>query len=77
MLFQLLTVGSRFSDPANTKKIDPYTTSNIILTQSFGYSNRYLSVDLGVYNLMDKDYMVMNGYPMPKRNFRATLRIQF
>jgi outer membrane cobalamin receptor len=75
--FQMTDVGERYSNSSNSNKIAAYSISNIIVTQTIKYLNSSFSVDLGVYNLFDKDYMVMNGYPMPKRNFRAGLRILF
>jgi outer membrane receptor for ferrienterochelin and colicins len=70
-------VGERYSDAANTKSIAAYNISNVILTQTVKFLGSSVSVDLGVYNVFNKDYMVMDGYPMPKRNFRAGLRILF
>jgi outer membrane receptor protein involved in Fe transport len=77
VLFQLSDIAERFSTISNKTIIPGYSISNLILSQNFKLHTTVFSVDLGVYNLTDKNYMVMNDYPMPKRNFRAGLRILF
>jgi len=79
LTYQATQVGERFGNVTNTKTIAAYNISNVILSQNIkpGGLRTIFSVDLGVYNIFDKDYMVMDGYPMPKRNFRLGLRIIF
>jgi vitamin B12 transporter len=77
LLCQFMNVGSRYNNVSNTIKMDSYTTSNVILTQTFRVLGPSLSVDFGVYNLLNKNYMIMNDYPMPRRNFRVGFRIMF
>jgi outer membrane cobalamin receptor len=79
LTYQATQVGERFSNVINTKSIAAYNISNVILSQNIkpkGFRATF-SVDMGIYNVFDKDYMVMDGYPMPKRNFRLGLRIMF
>jgi vitamin B12 transporter len=77
VIFQVNSVGDRFYDSKNTVTIPQYSLVNTILTQNLRYKELTFSVDMGVYNITNQDYMVMYGYPMPERNYKVGLRIIF
>jgi outer membrane cobalamin receptor len=45
------------------------------LGYEFGLIDQYCTISLQLYNILDKKYQVMYGYPMPGRNFKLSLII--
>ncbi|MDI6804300.1 MAG: TonB-dependent receptor [Bacteroidota bacterium] len=70
-------VSKLFADEANTKSLYPYSVISGNL--SFNYKTKYgnYAVKFEVNNMLDKVYQVMNDYPMPLRNYRFTLRLEY
>jgi iron complex outermembrane receptor protein len=77
LIYRMTNVSERYSNSTNTSITPAYNISDIIISQSIKYFGSSFSFDFGLYNLFNKDYMVMDSYPMPRRNFRASLRILF
>lgn len=75
-LFQQF-VSKRFVDEVNTKSLSPYSiiSGNI----SFNYKTNYgnYSAKFEMNNMLDKNYQVMNDYPMPLRNYRFTIGLEY
>ncbi|MCC6838660.1 MAG: TonB-dependent receptor [Flavobacteriales bacterium] len=63
---------SRYSTSYGTKA-DAFTLLNAFIS---GKVWKYASVDLGVNNLFDTNYCLVEGYPEEGRNFILTLRFQ-
>lgn len=71
------SVGKRFVDEANTKSLSPYNVISGNLT--FIYKTNYgtYSAKLDMNNVLDKAYQIMNDYPMPLRNYRFTVGLEY
>ncbi|HRN38241.1 MAG TPA: TonB-dependent receptor, partial [Flavobacteriales bacterium] len=54
-------------------KADAFTLLNAFIS---GKVWKYASVELGVNNLLDTNYCLVEGYPEEGRNFILTLRFQ-
>jgi len=70
-------IGSRFTNAENTEYVNGFPISNIILSKEFGFQKFSLNLDLHINNIWNKEYEVMQYYPMPKRNFEVGLKISF
>ena len=70
-------IGKRFSDYANTKRINPVSTAagNIILTTKFWEITS--KIKLEVNNIFNVNYQIISGYPMPLRNFQITISTNY
>ncbi len=70
-------VGERFADEANTKSLSPYSviSGNLSLNYKTNYGN--YSAKFEMNNISEKVYQVIADYPMPLRNYRFTLGIEY
>jgi iron complex outermembrane receptor protein len=70
-------VGSRFLTSDNTSSLPSYrmTSANLVLHQPAA-SLRFVA-KTEVNNIFDSDYEVFKDYPMPKRNYRLTVGIEY
>ena len=70
--------GFRYLSFANSS--DEFLPSHNILNLDLGYEfivfDQKCNINLQIDNLLDKNYQVMYGYPMPGRNFNISLVIQ-
>lgn len=68
-------VGSRFTTDDNSASLNAYrlTHANVVTRVPFGEVG--LQAKLEVNNLFDRGYEVFPQYPMPKRNYRATISV--
>ncbi len=73
---QKATLGYPATKPANykEKEIGGYVVHNLSATYDFAKNS---SVNFSVYNLFDKDYCEIYGYPMEGRVFTATFTQKF
>ncbi len=77
LLFQHTFVGKRYANDKNTQTVDAYSLENITLSQRIVLKKLAIDLDFSVNNLWNKDYMVIQDYPMPRQNFRAGIRASF
>lgn len=68
-------VGKRFADVENNTRLAEYQLTNVSIGQRilFGELNAFLEAE--VRNVFDRHYSVIDGYPMPGREFRASLKL--
>lgn len=67
LMYQHTWVGERYSNTSNTQAVGAYTIGNLAFSQSVFMGG---AIHFGLYNMWNKDYMVIQNYPMPGRNFR-------
>ena len=83
LLWTTSSTGERWSRTANTPDyhIDPYVLSDLQLStrQEFWIRDKvtYLVVAVSVNNLLNTQYQVVQGYPMPGRNGMLTVQYEF
>jgi len=67
--------GKRFSRVDNSRSLPAYRVTNFALSRQirFGEFNTLLHAE--VRNVFDRHFSIIDGYPLPGREFRATLRL--
>lgn len=71
---RLLYGGSRFTNAANTNKLDPYVTADFIALYDIDAQSQ---LKLSVENIFDKDYQTTSGYIAPGRTINIGLTRNF
>jgi outer membrane receptor for ferrienterochelin and colicins len=71
LIFNLSHVGGRIDD------LDNYTVCDLSFSKTIKVIERDYEIKLTVNNLFDQDYQVVDGYPMPGRNFMVNLSTKF
>jgi iron complex outermembrane receptor protein len=61
--------GYRFVTVDESQYLEPYNTANIQASYSFHGTMKYLTISAQLQNVFNTDYEVVNGRPMPGRNF--------
>lgn len=76
--YSYIYVGSRYNQQENIRYnyTQPWYTSDVSLSRDLRVGRVDMRVLLEVNNLLSQDYDVILNYPMPKRNFRLTLRAE-
>lgn len=76
--YSFIYVGERYNQQENIKYnyTQPWYTSDISLSKEFKMKFGSLKASLEVNNLLSQDYDVILNYPMPKRNYRASLTVE-
>ncbi len=69
--FNASYVGGRIDD------LDNYTVCDLSFSKIIKVIERDYEIKLTVNNLFDQDYQVVDGYPMPGRNFMVNLSTKF
>lgn len=69
--------GKRFSDFENKKSLNPISILDGNIIVNLKLSDFDTSLKLEVNNLSNTNYQVISGYPMPLRNFKLTLFINY
>lgn len=70
-------VGKRFIREANSKWLDPYHVIDITGGYSIPVSPLSLLFRIGVYNVANKPYSVVERAPMPGREYRFSTTVEF
>ncbi len=67
-------VGERFysSDNDPNNRLAPYYLCDAVLSYSFNAFDVKNTITLSVFNIFNKDYFVIQSYPMPLRNYSIT-----
>ncbi len=70
-------VSKRFTDEANTKSLSPYSlvSGNLSFNYKTNYGNYLVKFEMN--NMLDKVYQIINDYPMPMRNYRIMLGLEY
>lgn len=76
--YSFIYVGERYNQQENIRYnyTQPWYTSDLSLSRDFRLGRVGLRALLEVNNLLSQDYDVILNYPMPKRNYRATLTVE-
>jgi vitamin B12 transporter len=70
-------VGRRYTTTDNSEWLSPYHLTNANVVVTIPVSSRRVFAKAEVNNIFDKDYEVFQYYPMPGRNFRFTLGLEY
>jgi outer membrane cobalamin receptor len=68
---------TRYANAANTILLDPYHLTNVVVGANVLTSPVAANLKLEIRNLEDVEYTAMEGYPMPGRELRLSLNVQF
>lgn len=80
LTYKLLFAGERYFQDQNTSRsrLAPYYDHGLSLNHDFTIKQSFMiGVSLDALNLGGKNYEIIRSYPMPGREFRATIRFQF
>lgn len=77
--YSFIYVGKRYhmSENINRNFEQPWYTSDISGTREFKMNKWKFRLGLEVNNLLDQNYSIIQNFPMPGRNYRVNLRINF
>ncbi|MBD8080880.1 TonB-dependent receptor plug domain-containing protein [Chryseobacterium caseinilyticum] len=77
--YSYIYVGERYNMSENIPENyeQPWYSSDISGTREFKLKNWKFRLGLEVNNLLDQNYSVIKNYPMPGRNYRVNLRVNF
>lgn len=77
--YSFIYVGERYNQQENTiyNYTQPWYTHDLSLSGSWKINKTLLKASLEINNLFNQDYDVILNYPMPKRNYRATIAIEY
>ena len=68
--------GKRYTNTANTVTLEPYHASNILTGYKPPFTPQWLEMKLEVKNLEDLEYQMMDGFPMPGREYRFSIEVK-
>ncbi|MDZ7360236.1 MAG: TonB-dependent receptor [candidate division KSB1 bacterium] len=71
--FQL--VGKRFINADNSKSLPAYRVTNFSLSRQVHFGDFDTLLHVEMRNVFDKHFSIIDGYPLPGREWRATLRL--
>ena len=77
LMYQQTWAGKRYSNTSNSQEVAGYAIGNLVFSQSVSIKAYKAGFDFGLYNLWNKNYMIIQNYPMPGRNFRLGVRLMF
>ena len=71
-------VGERYRNSANipAKHLQPWYTHDISLGKEFSFKKWRFKISAEVNNILNQQFEVVRGYPMPGTNFRVILRFK-
>ena len=77
--YSLLWSGKRYGGFQNfaENRLPGYADHSISASRVFRFSDKQLSLNFEVLNLLDKNYAVVKWFPMPGRSIRATVGYKF
>lgn len=77
--YSFIYVGERYNQQENIRynHTQPWYTNDLSLAKAFKIKRCLYKVSCEVNNLLDQDYDVILNYPMPLRNYRVSLSIEF
>lgn len=77
--YTLMASGERFFNNYNAPeyRMEGYSEQNISFYRTFCTKRSKLNLQVEVLNLLDKQYDIVENYPMPGRQFRASITINY
>jgi len=70
-------VGKRFTTADNTKWLDAYPLTNIILSSSFKKEKQNWGLSFRLNNVFNQEYQSMENYALPGRNYQISIHYNF
>lgn len=67
--------GSFHNSPSNY--MEPWVLQDVAIAYKWRLSRSSLKLKVDINNLTDTDYFILENYPMPGRNFRLGVQVQF
>jgi outer membrane cobalamin receptor len=77
MNFNYQFVGSRYSLPDNSKTLPDYQLFNSNIGYSFPFFGASIEIKLQLQNILNKTIFILDGYPLPRREFRLSFGIRY
>lgn len=79
MNYSYIYTGERYNQQENIPRnfTQPWYTSDLSFTKTFRIKACDMKATAEVNNLFSQDYDVVLNYPMPKRNYRVSLSVEF
>lgn len=77
--YSISFVGKRYSLAENIKKneLKPYQDHTITISKDFLWAKNKVNIGVSCLNLLGTQYEIVKNYPMPLRQFRINLKIDF
>ncbi|MDR0825174.1 MAG: TonB-dependent receptor [Prevotella sp.] len=77
--YTVIISGKRYASNQNIpeNEIEPYTDHSISLNKTFSIHNNHLRLQLNLTNLANKNYQIIQYYPMPGRSFTLSANYNF
>lgn len=69
--------GRRYMSSDNTSFLPGYSVFDANCSVGFSMNRTSFGVKFAVNNILDQDFQVVSGYPMPLRNFRIELSLKY
>ena len=70
-------VGKRFSDAANKNVLDDYFLLNGNLSVKISLKNMTINAKIQMMNVLNESITVLEGYPLPGREYRFTIGLEY
>ena len=82
LCYRLNAVGARYSKGQNipANEIAPYTDHSISINRNFDFGQKHdyrIGASLELLNLSDNNYEIIQGYPMPGRSIRISVKFKY
>jgi vitamin B12 transporter len=76
--YSFIYVGERYNEPENIvyNYMQPWYTSDISISRVINWQKIHWTIQLEINNLLSQDYDVIINYPMPKRNYGLTIKME-
>jgi outer membrane cobalamin receptor len=68
-------VGKRFTNAANSNSLQAYRVTNLSMSRKIRFDEFTALLHIEMRNVFDKHFSIIDGYPLPGREFRAALRL--
>ncbi len=77
--YSFIYTGERYNNQENIKRnyVQPWYTSDVSLSKEFMFSQSKFKISAEINNLLNQYYAVIENYPMPGRNYKLILSIDF
>ena len=77
--YSFIYVGERYTNSSNipVNYVQPWYTHDVSASYRFTFRPLTARLTLEVNNLFNQQYEVIQNFPMPGRNFRVTLKVDF
>ncbi len=76
--YSFLYTGTRYAMSENSReyRLPPWQTHDLTLSYAHNLWGANFRIALEINNLLGKDYQLIPGYPMPRRNYKAILQVE-